>query len=221
MKRELFAVMLVLLLFCGCGEDYPRMEQLPPEELPPRTSSTYTGTTVDFIYMSTRATPRLPSNELEMPDFPDFNGIDNPFDDTFSDLFGNEMGESVTVSFPEMTVITVPEAEFPDFSINRSETSPPSQTADVRFTETSETAVTEVPEETAETVTETASVSGAFPETDRRETIDEFTIPSETAYESDGSSDTYPSAESFDINDHMPSANDYPQFESFDINSYF
>ncbi|MCI7768598.1 MAG: hypothetical protein MSJ26_11550 [Oscillospiraceae bacterium] len=221
MKRTVFAVISAALLFSGCGESYPRMEQLPPEELAPRTSSTYTGTTVDFIYMSTRATPRIPTNELEMPDFPDFNGIDNPFDETFYDLFTNEMGESVTISFPEMSAINVPEAEYPDFSENASQSAPPTETADVRFTETSETAVTEVPRETVEIVTETVTVSSQLPETARTEDIENASMPSETPYESDRSSDTYPSSESFDIMEYMPSANDYPKYSDFDIKSYF
>ena len=221
MKRTILAVMLVPLILGGCSENPPRMEQLPPEELPPRTSSTYTGTTVDFIYMSTRATPALPSDELEMPDFPDFNSVDNPFDEAFYDLFKEEMGGSDTMSFPEMTSITVPEAEYPDYSINVSQSVPPSETADVRFTETSETAVTEVPEETAETVTETATVSGAFPETVRTEPVESISMPSETPFESDRSSETYPSVEKFDINEYMPSANDYPIFSEFEINSLF
>lgn len=221
MKRTLLAILTLPMLLCSCGENYPRMEQLPPEELPPRTSSTYTGTTVDFIYMSTRATPPLPSDELEMPDFPDFNGIDDPFDETFSDLFTGEMGGSYTISFPEMTSITVPEADFPDFSINVSQSAPPSETADVRFTETSETAVTEVPEDTAETVTETVTVSGVFPDTVPTESFESVSMPSETPFESDRSADTYPSAESFDIREYMPSVSDYPQFSEIDISSLF
>ena len=210
------------LLFCGCVEEREPMRQLPPEQFTTQTSSTYTGTTVDFIYVSTSATPRRPANELEMPDFPEMDG--NPFDDSFYELFtGNmeetpDMGETPDMSFPDITSTDIPREDMPDMGENISETVPSYETADVRFTEPPETAVTEVPDETADTAVETVTVGSFISGTGITEAAERVTVPPETSYETDGISETYPSVESFDINDYMPSANDYPEFSSFDIN---
>lgn len=207
------------VLLCGCGEQYEPMRQLPPEQTTTVTSSTYTGTTVDFYYVSTSATPRRPSNELEMPDFPQLDG--DPFDDSFYELFTGEMGETADISFPEITSMTIPEADMPDFEENFSETMPSYESSDVRFTETSETTVTEAPEETSDTAAETVTAVGFVSEAVPSEGAESADVPSETAYETDRVSVTFPSSEKFDINQYMPSENDYPEFTAFDINGFF
>lgn len=204
------------VILCGCSTAPAPMQQLPPEQTTARTSSTYTGTTVDFIYVSTSATPRRPTNELEMPDFPEIDG--DPFDDSFYGLFTGGLGETADMSFPENTSMIIPETDIADIT---SETMPPWESADVRFTETSETAVTEVPDETSDTAAETVTAVNLISETEASWSAENVSVPSETQYESDRVSETFPSAESFNINDYMPSGNDYPEFSSFDINGLF
>ncbi|MGN1100698.1 MAG: hypothetical protein ACI4RG_00800 [Huintestinicola sp.] len=216
MKKAVIMAFTAALLFCGCVEEREPMRQLPPEQFTTQTSSTYTGTTVDFIYVSTSATPRRPTNELEMPDFPEMD--DNPFDDSFYELFTGDMGETPDMSFPDITSMDIPRENIPDMGENISETMPSYETADVRFTETPETAVTEVPDETADTAVETVTVGSFISSTGITEAAERVTVPPETSYETDSVSETYPSAESFDINDYMPSEFDYPEFSSFDIN---
>lgn len=219
MIKKLPGAFAAAVLLCGCSDIPEPMQQLPPEQTTAKTSSTYTGTTVDFIYVSTAATPRRPTNELEMPDFPEIDG--DPFDENFYGLFTGEMGDRADISFPEMTSMTIPQADMPDFADNFSETAPPSETADVRFTETSAAAVTEAPPETDDTAAETVTVGSFLTVTEISETTEKASVPSETPYESDGIQETFPSAESFDINAYMPSEKDYPEFSSFDINGLF
>lgn len=216
MKKTVPAAFAAAVILCGCGEEYEPMRQLPPEQTTTVTSSTYTGTTVDFIYVSTAATPRRPTNELEMPDFPGIDG--DPFDEDFYELFTAEMGETADIRFPEITSMTIPEADMPDFNGNYSETMPSYESADVRFTETSAAAVTETPPETDDTAAETVTAGSFVSEKVPSESAESAAVPSETAYETDRFSETYPSAKSFDINEYMPSEFDYPEFSSFDIN---
>ncbi|MGN1107067.1 MAG: hypothetical protein ACI4RH_10470, partial [Huintestinicola sp.] len=158
MKRTVAATFAAALVLCSCSEKPEPMRQLPPEQFTTGTSSTYTGTTVDFIYVSTSATPRRPTNEFDMPDFPEIDG--DPFDDDFYGLFTAEMGET-DINFPEITSMTIHQADMPDVRDNFSETVPSYETADVRFTETSAAAVTEAPPETDDTAAETVT-AGSF-----------------------------------------------------------
>lgn len=213
MKKTVPAAFAIAVILCGCSEQYEPMRQLPPEQTTLRTSSTYTGTTVDFIYVSTSATPGRPTNEFEIPDFPELDG--NPFDDSFYGLFTDELGKRADMSLPEFTSMTIPSA---DMNTEPSETIPSYESADVRFTETSETAVTDAPLETDETAAETVTVGSFFSEKAVSESAESADVPSETAYETDRFSETYPSSESFDIKEYMPSQFDYPEFSSIDIN---
>lgn len=217
MKKKLPAFFAAAVLLCGCEEQYEPMRQLPPEQATARTSSTYTGTTVDFIYVSTSATPRRPTNELQMPDFPELE-VD-PFDDSFYGLFTAEMGET-DISFPEITSMTIPQADMPDFEGNFSDTMPSYESADVRFTETSVAAVTEAPPETDDTAAETVTAGSFVSEKAPSESAESAAVPSETAYETDAASVIFSSSEKFDINEYMPSEFDYPEFSSFDINGF-
>lgn len=218
-KKTVLAVLSAGVLLCGCKEERAPMQQLPPEHTTAKTSSTYTGTTVEFIYVSTSVTPRRPTNALEMPDFPEIDG--DPFDDSFYGLFTEGAGEQAEVSFPKISSINIPNADIPDIADNFSETMPPYETADVRFTESSETAVTEAPDETADTAAETVTVGSFASETNPSERTERASVPSETPYETDTASVTFSSAKSFDIKEYMPSQNDYPEFSSFDINGLF
>lgn len=217
-KKTVPAAFAAAVLLCGCGEQYEPMRQLPPEQTTSRTSSTYTGTTVDFYYVSTSATPRRPTNGLEMPNFPEIDG--DPFDDSFYELFTSEMGQT-NISFPEITSMTIPKADMPEISADLSDTMPPYESADVRFTETSVTAETEVPEETYDTAAETVTVGSFVSEKTPSESAESASVPSETAYETDRISVTFPSSEKFDINEYMPSGKDYPEFSKIDINGLF
>lgn len=217
--KKLPGAFAAAVILCGCSEIPEPMQQLPPEQTTAKTSSTYTGTTVDFIYVSTSATPRRPTNEFDMPDFPELDG--DPFDDSFYGLFTAEPGETADMSFPEMTSMTISEADMPDIGDYLSETVPSYEYADVRFTETPETAVREAPEETDDTAAETVTVGSFVSETKPAETNERVSVPTETPYETDRFSETYLSAESFDINDYMPSEYDYPEFSSFNINGLF
>lgn len=218
MKRTVAVIFAAALALCGCSEKPEPMQQLPPEQFTTGTSSTYTGTTVDFIYVSTSATPRRPTNELQMPDFPELE-VD-PFDEDFYGLFTGEFRETADMNFPEITSMTIPQADMPDMRDNISETVPPYETADVRFTETSVVAVTEAPPETDDTAAETVTVGSFISENPPSESAESESIPSETAYETDAASVTFPSSEKFDINEYMPSEYDYPEFSSFDINGF-
>ena len=117
--------------------------------------------------------------------------------------------------------MTIPEANMPDMGDIFSETAPSYESADVRFTETPETAVTEAPEETSDTAAETVTAGSFVSGTVISETPERISVPSETPYETDDISVTFPSPESFDINDYMPSEQDYPEFSSFNINGLF
>ena len=186
MKKIVSALITVSLLLCGCGESYPRMQQLPPESFPAHTSSTYTGTTVDFVYVSTKPTPKLPSKEFEMPEFSDINGIENPFDETFSDLFTSAAGETVSVSFDDISYDNDP----------ISETSAGASSSDT------ETAVTAAPEDPSDTVTETVSVSDQITVSEQTQVSERFLTPYSESFDINEylpSSDDYPQFESFDI----------------------
>lgn len=212
MREKLLIAFAAAVLLCGCGDNKP-MPQLPPEQTITRTSPTITIISDDFIYASTSSTPRRPANELEMPDFPELDG--NPFDDSFYGLFTGELGERADMSLPEFTSMTIPRA---DMDTEPSETIPSYESADVRFTETTETAVTDAPMENDETAAETVTVGSFVSEKAVSKNAESADVPSETVYETDRFSETYPSAESFDIMEYMPSQFDYPEFSSIDIN---
>ena len=219
MKRFFSAVGAAVLL-CGCGEKLPSMPELPPERVIERTSSTYTGTTVDFIHVSTVPLPRPRSDGFDMPEFPEFDEADDPFDDRFYEMFeGTEVFASMT-----MTDIDTDELDMDIESTDISaEEVPEYETADVAFEGETETAVTEIPEESAETVTETVTVSAAefedeFTEPTAAETVG---VPYETPRESDDTADTYPTSADFDIKDYMPSDYDFLEFSEIDIGEFF
>lgn len=196
------AVIITLSLMCGCDSGGDPMPQLPPPQTTVRTSSTYTGTTVDFIHVETSSI-RRPPNELDMPEFPEFpdmNGADDPFGAEFDALFD---GTAAPVEFPQMnvsgadsagddlsdTVQTTAVSElFSDISISR---------ADLPYDEMTVTAV--VSFDAPETVTDT-SVRDTEPETESVSVITEDLQTADTA-------------ESYDIRDFMPSAADYPDFD--------
>ena len=218
MKKLVFILTAFSLLLCGCGKNNPPMEELPPEQSRPKTSSTYTGTTVEFYYVPTASTPRRPTNELEMPDF-DTADIADPFDDSFYAMFTDENAVTETVTFPGTDALTVPSAETALFSDNEAVTAPPSESADVRVTETGETAVNGALERVTETAAETDNANVYTYRTRAETSAERDSKPSETAYESDNGDMTYPTSESYNIGDYIPRENDFPDFSAIDINN--
>lgn len=217
MKKLLFISAAFSLILCGCGKKTAPMEELPPERSRPKTISTYTGTTVDFYYVSTASTPRRPTNELEMPDFGTAD-IADPFDDSFYAMFTDENSVTETVTFPETDSLTVPNADSPLFPDNAAVTAPPSESADIQITETGETAVRNALDGMTETAAETDNAAVYTYRTRAETSAESASKPSETAYESDNAAMTYPSSESYDISDYMPRRNDYPDFSAIDMN---
>lgn len=217
MKRFIFLLTTFSLLLCGCGRQNAPIEELPPEQYRPKTSSTYTGTTVEFYYVPTVSTPRRPTNDLELPDF-DAADMADPFDDSFYAMFTDENAVTETVTFPSTDPLTVPSAEAALFSDNEAVTAPPSESADVRVTETGETAVNGALERVTETAAETDNANVYTYRTSAETSAERASKPSETAYESDNGDMTYPTSESFDIGDYMPRGNDYPDFSAIDMN---
>lgn len=218
MKKLMFIISAFSLLLCGCGKNNQPIEELPPEQPRPKTSSTYTGTTVEFYYVPTASTPRRPTNELEMPDF-DTADIADPFDDSFYAMFTDENAVTETVTFPETDPLTVPNGDTVAFSASPAETAPPPESADVRITETGETAVGNALDNVTETAAETVTAAVSSYRTQAETSAERASKPAETAYETDSADMTYPTSESFDIGDYMPRGNDFPDFSAIDINS--
>ncbi|MBQ7783224.1 MAG: hypothetical protein IJ368_04565 [Oscillospiraceae bacterium] len=109
MNYRYAAFLFLPLALCGCSsEKISPMEELPPEQFPSQTSSTYTGTTVDYIYITTTSQPLPPSYGITMPEFPAITGfetVDDPFDEDFYALF-DEVYPTETVTVPSMSYDT-------------------------------------------------------------------------------------------------------------------
>ena len=217
MKKLMFILTAFSLLLCGCGKNDPPMEELPPEQPRPKTSSTYTGTTVEFYYVPTASPPRRPTNGLEMPDL-DTADMADPFDDSFYAMFTDENAVTETVTFPDTDPLTVPSAETAVFSDNEAVTAPPSESTDIQITETGETAVSGALERVTETAAETDNAVVSTYRTRTETSAESASKPYETAHESDSAAMTYPTSESYNIGDYMPRGNDYPDFSAIDIN---
>lgn len=107
MRKSLLFVILSALLLSGCQDNkLPPMKQLPPLETTAKTTSDYTGTTVDFIHVEVNE-PSLPasSNFFSMPDFPDLDVDvvgDDPFGEEFQALF-TSVTEAPSASDSEIT----------------------------------------------------------------------------------------------------------------------
>lgn len=103
--RYLLAAVIALVL-TGC-EQKPR-ETIPTMAPPPEyttTTNTYTGTTVDFIYMSTTGTTSFRNYDMiDMPEFPDLNGfeLDMPDGMNGADPFGEDFQALFRDQFPDM-----------------------------------------------------------------------------------------------------------------------
>lgn len=101
--RNIWFVIVASAVLTGCGEDkLESMKELPPEQTTTQTSSTYTGTTVDFYYVSTTRGPRMPSNQLDMPEFPEFDRFYSD-DDLFGEEFRRLFGDTARNSEGEVT----------------------------------------------------------------------------------------------------------------------
>lgn len=151
-KSRLFVISAVLLL-SGCSDNkLPPMKQLPPLDTTAKTTSDYTGTTVDFIHVEINE-PSLPagsSDYFSIPDFPDFpvndNG-DDPFGEEFQALFTSvtatpSVSDSEITSGTESYTADTGDGNIQTISVNElfpnnSDTVDPSQTsavtADVSF----------------------------------------------------------------------------------------
>lgn len=109
MSGKYLAAAVLPLVLCGCsGNKLAPMEQLPPAETTVRTSSTYTGTTVDFIHVEPPHSPTLArGNSIDMPDFPEMPEFPTP--DRADDPFGAEFRELFT---------SVTTAVTPDYNVS-------------------------------------------------------------------------------------------------------
>ena len=212
-----FAAVMTAAALTACEEP----PKLPPSEnmqlvtTPARTSSTYTGTTVEYVPSTSAAQRRNNLDMPDMPDFPDMNmeAADNPFDSDFYALFGNN------------------NAEYPDYSVAPEDDSgehlPASETS-VPFAEPDDISVSreDVPDEAMTNITETpvtARVETAFPGAQ----MPDFTfsypvettvtaVPPETLTTTGG---TFPQTEPFDIRDYMPAMDDFPDFGEIEFDT--
>ncbi len=207
MMKKALIISLMLMLMCGCGSDGEDEQTFPVLEtvtFPPRTSSTYTGTTVDFIYAETQRTVRRPSANTfpafpemdmpEMPDFPtetaDFYG-ENPFDEEFYAMF------TAPETMPVFSSETTPTATGESFTEIEAHTA--TVTAVIEATEpidetTVRTDSYQLPDVTWDTTDTTYSETMANIPIEQTEYIDTVTV------------------ESFDIDEFMPRPQDYPDF---------
>lgn len=211
-----FAAVMTAAALTACKETptLPSTDNLHLVTTPARTSSTYTGTTVEYVPSTSAAQRRNSPNMPDMPDFPDMDmgAADNPFDSDFYALFGNNS------------------AEYPDFSAAPEDDSgdhlPASETS-VPFAEPDDISISreDVPDEAMTNMTEpvTARVETAFPGAQ----MPDFTfsypvettvtaVPPETLTTTGG---TFPQTEPFDIREYMPSMEDFPDFGDIEFDT--
>lgn len=211
-----FAAIMTAAALTACKETptLPSTDNMHLVTTPARTSSTYTGTTVEYVPGVTAGSRR---NNLDMPDMPDFpdmdmGAADNPFDSDFYALFGNNS------------------AEYPDYSAAPEDDSgehlPASETS-VPYTDPDDISVSreDIPDEAMTNMTEpaTARVETAFPGVQ----MPDFTfsypaettvtaVPPETLTTTGG---TLPQTEPFDIREYMPAMNDFPDFGEIEFDT--
>ena len=191
------ALLFLPLALCGCSSDkLSPMEELPPEQFPSQTSSTYTGTTVDYIYITTTSQPLPSAYGITMPEFPTITGFetaDNPFDEDFYALF-DEAYPTETVTIPSM---------FDD-----TEGYNTIQVSDV-FDYMTEAVM---PSEDF-TMTETLPISEnntLYDEADEAQTVTLPPMPNIDEF----------NMETFDIDRYMPKEEDFPSFPYDELNEY-
>lgn len=204
----IYIAALSAVLMCGCqSTDKESMPTLPPLETTVRTASTYTGTTVDFIYMETTASYRMP-NAFDMPEFPEFpdaDSADNPFGPKFYALFGQT---DTGVDFPDMTART--EDNYRD-NINESDRPQATAVPDIN-TEIFISDEDMPDDEMTVTAINMMDMPGYETETaDSGTERERYTVPGETIPPEDTTRDT---TYSYDINDFMP---DFPDFGDMDM----
>ncbi len=215
------AVTAAALTACKETPTIPPTDNLHPITTPARTSSTYTGTTVEYVPTASAAQRR---NSLDMPDMPDMpsfpdmdmGAADNPFDSEFYALFGNNG------------------AEYPDYSVAPEDDSgehlPASETS-VPYTEPDDISISreDVPDEAMTNMTEpvTARVETAFPGGQMPDftfsypapttvTAADGTFPPETLTTAGG---MLPQTEPFDIREYMPDMGDFPDFGDIEFDT--
>ncbi len=106
------ALLFMCLSFSGCGgSGIEPMKSLPPAELTEHSYPVYTASTdTDGMYIASQTVPAAPSDDLEMPDFPD---IDNPINDIDFDRMFDDMPSELTAGLPLQTEASDSSAEMP------------------------------------------------------------------------------------------------------------
>lgn len=145
MKKRILSAAMCAALLTGCQTERHPIPELPPVTATAKTSSTYTGTTVDFIHVrtETQTEKKRPSDKPYMPDFPE---AENMFDDSFSALFsssqtssGTSEASSTTVYSEEEGIVTAAPPRFDDAD-RVSVTAPPDTAAQSNTETAAETA---------------------------------------------------------------------------------
>lgn len=217
----------VCAALAGCKEapTLPPSENMQLVTTPARTSSTYTGTTVEYVPTSASNTGINVFNGIDFPEFPqmDMQAGDNPFGSEFYALFGGSGVSEVGSG----------NAEYPDYSVSAeddgreqlpsSETSAPITSMDSIFISSED-----IPWEAMTDITGLSAVrvESAFPGEQMPDftfsSPDEITqttlppIPEETFTEVCG---TYPVTEGFDIREYMPPMEDFPDFGEIEFDT--
>lgn len=148
MKKRILSAAVCAVLLTGCQAERHPIPELPPASTTVKTSSTYTGTTVEFIHVQTETTTekKRPSDKLYMPDFPE---TDDLFGESFSALFSSAQTYSETAETSAAAAYSDEEGIVT--------AAPP------RFEDTAETTVTSLPDREPQSITETAAeTAGSF-----------------------------------------------------------
>lgn len=219
MKRSLRAVcllagMVTTAVLCGCEEtpQIPDPDVMPRAQTITQTSSTYTGTTVEYVPSSSVQTRRR--SNIDMPDMPDFPSGDmlaggGPFGREFYELFGAE--------YPDYSV--APEDDGGEQLSGTETSAPPAGFSDISVSRE------DVPEEAMADIDGSVSavrVENPFgdfemPDYEFSEMPRAVTEPADTA--ETVTAGTMPATRGFDINDYMPDDIEFPDFGDIEFDT--
>lgn len=207
------SVFAAAALMTGCEAKHTEpMQELPPEEYAPaQTPSTYTGTTVDFVYVSTAASQRRRgANEFDMPEFPAADNADDIFGDDFRRLFGS----TVRVDDQEVTASAEDTAGSGLSETDMTQAAP----VDGAFTEIS-ISMADMPYGEM-TVTAVNIIDAPYNKTDTAETLPpEFNAAAAESARTETAVGSF--RYDYDIADYMPDSNEFPDFPYDEFNKIF
>lgn len=216
----IFFACIITAALTACKETprLPPSENMPRMTTESRTSSTYTGTTVEYIPTSPTAARRNSFDMPDMPDMPEFPDIDmqaadNPFGSEFYAMFGGNGAE-----YPDFFVSTEDDS---GEHLPSSETSVPYSSGGDDISVSRE----DVPDEAMTRMTEpgTAKVETAFPGFTMPDYTFSYpvetTVPAVSAETVTAVCGTLPQTEGFDIRDYMPSPADFPDFGDIEFDT--